>query len=637
MPTYRVTSPEGKTFEVNAPEGATHEDAIAYIQNSYKPLKPDFETSPMGRFLIGAQGAGEAVGQGLAHVAETVAPESEIGKKAKEYLEFGKKLHEEQTLKNKAANVGTDIAGMAGSLVNPLSAISKNPIVQGAILGATQPSYGDNYALEKVGQAVAGGALGIAGQKVGEYAGKLLPQSNQLLGDSILNAIEAKHNLEQMNLPQSIESEVKANLLKSLRGGVRPDEEALARQMQAEKLGIKLTRGQATREPSLYSQEINLRAAVPSLNKRLVEQENILRKQLSPYSAGVSEPYIAGQKMAEALRGRDIKEQARIGELYKIARESENADLNIPTQKLASDYADILDTYGDAIPSSVRKQFEDYGLLTGKQLKIFTPESADKLEKIISKNYGNDKTTNRALGELKNAIRSSISENIPEGGPYVPAVRAASERFKEHELIPAIPASVEGSVPAEKFVDKFIMKDSADNVKRLAGHLDPQNFEQAKAQIGQYLNESAYGINQAGDATFRPDSFAKALRSIGDEKLSSFFNPDEIDKLKMISNVGSYINKEPAKSSVNRSNTAVSIMQNLPAAKFVTEAIKKTPVVNLIPTAIQHYQASKALAGKIPETALKGMSENQRIALLNALRNAGTTAGGVAGGQSINQ
>ena len=37
MPNYRITSPDGRTFNVNAPEGATKEDAIAYIQSTYKP------------------------------------------------------------------------------------------------------------------------------------------------------------------------------------------------------------------------------------------------------------------------------------------------------------------------------------------------------------------------------------------------------------------------------------------------------------------------------------------------------------------------------------------------------------------------------------------------------------------------
>lgn len=38
MPKYRITSPEGKTYEITAPEGATKQDAIAYIQKN-KPAQ----------------------------------------------------------------------------------------------------------------------------------------------------------------------------------------------------------------------------------------------------------------------------------------------------------------------------------------------------------------------------------------------------------------------------------------------------------------------------------------------------------------------------------------------------------------------------------------------------------------------
>lgn len=41
MPKYRITGPDGGTYEVTAPEGATQEDVLAYAQQNYKP-KADF-------------------------------------------------------------------------------------------------------------------------------------------------------------------------------------------------------------------------------------------------------------------------------------------------------------------------------------------------------------------------------------------------------------------------------------------------------------------------------------------------------------------------------------------------------------------------------------------------------------------
>lgn len=42
MPKYRITGPDGGTYEVTAPEGATEQDVLTYAQQNYKPaaVKP---------------------------------------------------------------------------------------------------------------------------------------------------------------------------------------------------------------------------------------------------------------------------------------------------------------------------------------------------------------------------------------------------------------------------------------------------------------------------------------------------------------------------------------------------------------------------------------------------------------------
>jgi hypothetical protein len=65
MPTYEVTSPDGRTFEVTAPEGASQADVLAYAQQNFKPAEPSAPTKPKtlmqsGRDLLagGVRGAG---------------------------------------------------------------------------------------------------------------------------------------------------------------------------------------------------------------------------------------------------------------------------------------------------------------------------------------------------------------------------------------------------------------------------------------------------------------------------------------------------------------------------------------------------------------------------------------------------
>jgi hypothetical protein len=58
MPTYEVTSPDGRTFEVTAPEGATQDQVLAYAQKNYaQQVQPTAPTKPK-TFM---ESAGEAV------------------------------------------------------------------------------------------------------------------------------------------------------------------------------------------------------------------------------------------------------------------------------------------------------------------------------------------------------------------------------------------------------------------------------------------------------------------------------------------------------------------------------------------------------------------------------------------------
>lgn len=67
MPTYEITSPEGKTYEVNAPDGSTKEQALDYFKKNYRsdfkpPQEPGLE--PVGlleSFIAPVKGLGMAL------------------------------------------------------------------------------------------------------------------------------------------------------------------------------------------------------------------------------------------------------------------------------------------------------------------------------------------------------------------------------------------------------------------------------------------------------------------------------------------------------------------------------------------------------------------------------------------------
>jgi hypothetical protein len=46
MPKYRITAPDGKTYEVNAPDGASQDDVLAYVKQNYQQAASSAAPSP---------------------------------------------------------------------------------------------------------------------------------------------------------------------------------------------------------------------------------------------------------------------------------------------------------------------------------------------------------------------------------------------------------------------------------------------------------------------------------------------------------------------------------------------------------------------------------------------------------------
>lgn len=642
MPNYKITSPDGKTYNITAPEGATADQALDYFKQNWSgqeekaqplaDLKPDFSTSPMGRFLRGAQSAGEGGAQMVAQGISSFAPESEAGKYAQQYLDYGKQLHEQQAAKDRAANIGIDVAGMAGSMLNPLAAVSKNPVVAGALTAATQPAYEDDYIGEKVLQTVGGGALGgIFGkglEKLGGYATK------SQISPSKIEDVAAKQ-LQGVDIEPTAKAMLKETLLEGLRSGKKLDEQSLARMAEAKSLGIDLLKGQASRDPLLFSQEQNLRGASPAISAQLQNQREAIAQKIGGLSANAEDKYNAGKKLINALRQKDEESRKAIGNLYKEAEQSAESKFTIPLQGLAQDYANILNNFGDKIPSAVRKNFEDLGLLTGKQLKIFNPEEADKLEKVINFNYSNDPATNKALGQLKQSLRGAIESSLDEASPYAPAVKAAVARFKTLEEVPAIQSALKSTADADKFIKRNVIDASTDTFNKMLEGLDYNSRSQVKAQIGQHLMDKVYGINPAGDKQFSPTRLADELKKMGDKKLSAIYSPTELSDLKKLSKVMAYIGTEPGGSTVNRSNTAVSLYQNAGALD------KVLGLTGPLWASVKHVGKSVNQGADVHQslnptfkTESIDLRPEELKALIKKLKTGSTVYGGVTGGQS---
>lgn len=208
MPKYRITSPDGKTYEITAPDGASMEEVKAYAMNHHArtfspPATTNYDpTDGMSTFDKAAAGAGKAVydaGRGIGQL---------VGLQSQSDIDEAKRL-DAPLMKTKAGiagNIGGNIAMVAipgaaamkygskipllGRGLSTLGRISvlptgiKESALAGTILGGTQPVSSDESRLNNaVIGAVSGGIVpaafgGLA--KVGEFTVDHLPTNTAL-------------------------------------------------------------------------------------------------------------------------------------------------------------------------------------------------------------------------------------------------------------------------------------------------------------------------------------------------------------------------------------------------------------------------------------------------------------------------
>jgi hypothetical protein len=397
------------------------------------------------------------------------------------------------------------------------------------------------------------------------------------------------------------------------------DPAAAMRAQDFRDLGMNPTLGQITRDPMQYAAELNMRGmrgVGDALSNRFNQQNSQLQQALYGMAGNASDAYQAGTQIKGALQSIDAQLQQQVSDAYAAARASSGKNLDVPLNGVAQDYAQVLNDFGDKVPSGVRNNFEQLGLMGGTQRKTFSVENAENLLKVINANQSNDPATNAALGQLRSSVKTAILSADDQGGVYAPARAMAAQRFALQDQIPALEASASNSINPDDFVRRFIVGGKTDDVNALAGLLrehNPQAFQEARNQIGAQLALKGFGNNVAGDAPFKPAGFAQQMQAYGPAKLGAFYTPDEINQLNTIGRVGSYMNAYPSSAPVNTSNTAAAI------GSLIGSGLKKVPYVGgIIDNAHNRMFVSKALAGNLSD-ATQGARDAQTQRAIGAL------------------
>lgn len=394
------------------------------------------------------------------------------------------------------------------------------------------------------------------------------------------------------------------------------DAASLQRQQDFRDLGIPPTTGQLSRDPIQYAKEQNMRAQQPGLAQRFNTQDKQLAGALDSMSPVPSlDRYAAGTGTKQALQNIDNTLGREVTDAYTAARASTGAKLDVPLDGLAQDYARVIDEFGTAVPSGVKNQFEKLGLLSGTQRQTFDMEDAERLLKVINKNVGSDRAANTALSELRNSVKDAVLSADDKGGAFADARRLAAQRFQLYDAIPALKDAATDATSADNFINRHVIGASTDDVTNLAGLLReraPEQFQQLKSQMVSSLQKAGFGAGEQ----FNPGAYAKQMNAFGPTKLSAFFSPDELEQLKTIGRVGSYMRTIPSASPVNFSNSATTLLGSLAdngligkipwAGKAIGAAADRAFANSALSGQFQHM-APAALSGPVAAPGLLGL------------------------------
>ena len=495
----------------------------------------------------------------------------------------------------------------------------------------------------KIVQLLKGGGIGTIGsifgepvEKTDEYGMELLTRGSlgflfgagiPFFGEKIAEAVVRRFNTTKFdegsflttvqdffkqrgedikNVPTERINKLRNQVKESMAEGLDETPESLIRKQDFEKIGAIGTRGQTYREPSQHRLEQGVARKTSGtdvglpLQQRFADQDVSLKETFDSLGSGVLAPDIQSDsiKLAEGLKNFDKNKTKEISDLYDVAEADSGIALDVPMEGLADDLGKIMEDHPmvGRIPEEVKNTMKSFGLLGGKQTKVFTIKDSNDVLKLINSYYKDKDASVIALGKLNRAVKRAVSEAAPEGSPYVPAVEKAKERFKLQDTIPALKDIDKGKTAPDEYIKKFIINSrNSKEVKALVDLLknnDPKLFDKVKSQIVADLDRAAYGSDRE-NLKISPKRLSDALRKYGTPKLEAFFNKEELDLLKTVNRVSSYINTPPAGRSEQRKRTnwntlpvnvisptiraaragAISTEQYLDAQKIVDEAL----------------------------------------------------------------
>jgi hypothetical protein len=352
-------------------------------------------------------------------------------------------------------------------------------------------------------------------------------------------------------------------------GNVNP--EVLARHVDADTLpeSIKLTEGQATRDPNKWADEWNFRdqdaAFRANQNKALTRNLDLIEDRARPdvMAANAVED---GDNLIRAYKAYDAPIEENINQLYTKLQEANGGDFPIDSVTFADNTKAALkaDMSTDFLPAQFSKMLDSYAEgapMTFSDFETMRTRLAAESRKAARTGDGN---MEHALSVVRDQLEALPIKGTAaaEVKPLADAARAAArQRFQEIANDPAYKAAL-NDVDPDKFAQKYVINGTRDNVAEMAQKFQnipdmPEAPQFLSAAGLRYLkNQAVKGV--AGEEKWTGQaSFNKAIKQLQDtNKFQTIFDPKTAEDLNKLGKVAAYIEMPPPGAVINTSGTA---------------------------------------------------------------------------------
>lgn len=549
----------GKALGMDVDPSKTMADVQEYF--TYDPLS---DSGKAGDELL-AQGASKVLSPIVRKLDEGATAVGRVSPIAETYL-------------REAAPAATAAAGVMG--LSPLASPAAEALraVPSSIAAGMR---GTAEAIGGVGRKIASGVESVSDAAVRATGGEVRPSP-------LLTEAPSPFSKQSMGAAAAVPklSNVSPELRQALREAAKKtggavDPEIFARHIEADALPIRmqLTEGQATRDPDLFSKEMNERGKHPELAARFNEQKQQLvdnldemRREAAPSVVG-NDHVQNGQQLIDEIKTKDAAEKADISSAYDEAKALNGGDLPMNGQGFtaAADAALKENMKARYLPADIAgdlAEIRETGAMNFTQFENMRTTLAAAARKAEAARDGN---AARAISLVRDALENTEPVGVAKDvkAKFDIARSKAKERFDRLRDNPAIKAAVEDDVPAgessplaDTFAEKYIIKGSKAHLERLQENLkDSDTAKELMAAAGLNYLKSKSGIDMfTNRGEFSQAGYNRALAQLR-PKLDALVGADRAEQAEALGNVARNIMQPPSGAHVNYSNSTVAAMK----------------------------------------------------------------------------